>query len=166
MAALFLDEIHAQSRSIGATFSIAGTGLEFVQTIDSRHSAQYQMRMETANMFLSTRGKAGISASAFWNTVISQIQSRNNNTIQFYAGPGICIGYSGDRKNHPTGMILGLKGRIGAECCFERGVTVSMSISPMLGGHFSRKDSMVNMRLYRLGLLYGIMPEVGIRHNF
>jgi hypothetical protein len=49
MTTLFLSESFAQDRSFGATFSYAGTGLEYVHFADSRHFAQYQIRMETTN---------------------------------------------------------------------------------------------------------------------
>ncbi|MBO5815549.1 MAG: hypothetical protein J6R30_05490 [Bacteroidales bacterium] len=165
MAALFLSEAFAQERSFGGTFSYAGTGLDYMHFSDSRHFAQYQLRLETGSLFWSDQGNLGISASAFWNTVFSQIESRNGNLVRFYAGPGISIGYSEDIRNLP-GIFFGLKGSIGAECSFSKGVSISLSISPMFGGHFSRKDSMVNMRLYRYGLCYGLMPEAGIRYIF
>ena len=165
VTALFLSEAFAQERSLGATFSYAGTGLDFVQFTDGRHFAQYQIRMETTSLFWSEHGKTGISASAFWNTVFAQIESRNGNVVRFYAGPGVCVGYSEDIMN-PSGVFFGLKGSIGSECSFSRGIAISLSISPMLGGHFRVKDGMLNMRLFRGGLCYGFMPEAGIRYIF
>lgn len=162
----FLDVAHAQEKSVGATFSYAGTGLEYVTSKDSRHFSQYQVRLETSGIFWSDRGTPGISASAFWNIVIAEKKSRNDNTVRIYAGPGFSAGYGGDLKNHPSGIFFGLKGRLGAECSFPRRVTISLSISPMLGGHFSMRDGMINMRLYRTGLCYALMPEAGIRYNF
>ena len=166
MSALLLDEIHAQNFSFGATFSYVGTGLEYSHDVDEEHFVQYQLRAETTTLFWSSRDKAGISASAFWNTVIKEIKSRNDNRIRFYVGPGVSIGYSSDIRNIPHGIFLGLKGKIGAECEFDRGITLSASLSPMLGGHFTAKEGMISMRLYRTGLYYSILPEVGIRYNF
>lgn len=165
LTTLFLDESYAQERSIGATFSYGGSGLEYVSYIDSKHFAQYQMRVETMSLFWSGQGKMGISASGFWNTVFANIESRNGNDVRFFAGPGIAIGYSEDI-TQPAGLIFGLKGRVGAECRFPRGITIALSISPMLGGHFTSEDGMIKMRLYRTGLCYGLMPEAGIRYCF
>ncbi len=165
VTALFLSVTYAQEKSLGATFSYAGTGLDYVQFTDRHHFAQYQLRMETTSLFWSDHGKAGISASAFWNTVFAESESRNGNIIRFYAGPGICAGYSEDIKN-PPGVIFGLKGSIGAECSFSRGIAISLSVSPMIGGHFRLKDGMLNMSLYKGGLCYGFMPEAGIRFIF
>jgi hypothetical protein len=165
VTALFSDGICAQEKSFGATFSYAGTGFDYMRYIDSRHFAQYQIRMESASLLWAGHGKAGVSASAFWNSVFAQIESRNGNTVRFYAGPGISLGYSEDF-TYRSGLIFGLKGNIGAECHFARGVDISLSIAPMLGGHFRRKEGMVNMRLYRSGIYYALMPEIGIRYNF
>lgn len=165
VSTLFLGVAHAQEKSLGTTFSYAGTGLDYVQFTDSRHFAQYQIRVETTSLFLSEQGKAGISASAFWNTVFAQAESRDGNIVRFYAGPGICAGYSEDIPD-PSGVFFGLKGSIGAECSFSRGIAISLSVSPMLGGHFKMKEGMLNMRIYKGGLWYGLMPEVGIRYIF
>lgn len=165
LTTLFLDEAIAQEKSAGVTFSYAGTGVEYAQYIDNRHFAQYQLRIETSNLFWRENGKAGISASAYWNTVFAKKESRNANIIHFYAGPGVGIGYGGDGIREP-GLFLGLRCRVGASCSFPRGIAISLSVSPMLGGHFRTDDGMINMRLYRSGLFYGIMPEAAIRYIF
>ena len=166
MSALFLSDLYAQNNSFGATFSYAGTGLEYARKVDEEHFAQYQLRAETTGLFWSSRNKAGLSASAYWNTVLKEMLSRNDNLIRIYAGPGVSAGYSSDIRNIPHGIFIGLRGRVGAECEFERGITLSASLSPMLGGHFTAKEGMINMRLYRTGLYYGVLPEIGIRYNF
>lgn len=165
MTISFTDKALARERSLGAVFSYAGSGLDYVQFADSHHFYRYQLRVETPDLFWSEDGKAGISASASWNTVFSSIESRNGNRIRFYAGPGLGIGYSRDLKSMP-GVFIGLKGCIGGECSFPRGIALSISISPMLGGHFSKKDGMIRMGLHKWGLCYGLMPEAGIRYIF
>ena len=93
------------------------------------------------------------------------MRSPNDNIIRFYAGPGIGIGYSDDLMVK-TGVFIGLKAMIGGECSFSRRLALSLSISPMLGGHFRQNDGMISMRLYRDGLIYGVMPKAGIRYLF
>ena len=156
--ALCLDEMNAQQRN-------AGTGLEYCCDVDEENFVGVQLRAETAALFASRSAYPGVSASAFWNMIFKKMDSANGNPVRFYAGPGLCIGYSNDIIG-PPGMFFGLKGRVGGECTFTRGVTISMNLSPMLGGHFRINEGMVNMRLYKAGLLYGIMPEVSIRYEF
>lgn len=163
--ALCLDEMSAQQRNIGMTFSYAGTGLEYCFDIDDDNFVGVQLRAETSALFAFRSVYPGASASVFWNMIFKKMESANGNPIRFYAGPGLGIGYSNDIIG-PPGMFFGLKGRVGGECTFARGVTISMNLSPMLGGHFRINEGMVNMRLYRSGLLYGIMPEVSIRYEF
>jgi hypothetical protein len=43
---------------------------------------------------------------------------------------------------------------------------VSLSIAPVIGVHFGKEYQTMNMHLYRNGLLYAIMPEIGIRYAF
>lgn len=160
-----LDDIHGQSRSIGATFSYAGIGVEYAADIDEGNFAEFQLRMETVEMFNRAGSLPGISASAFWNIIFTKLESGNGNPIRFYAGPGISLGYAQDRIS-PHGMIFGVKGRVGGECSFPRGISVSMNISPVIGGHFGITDGMVNMRVYRNGLLQILMPEASIRYRF
>lgn len=162
---LFPGEAFAQARSFGATFSYAGTGVEYVHSESERHFTRYQLRLETSSLFWTDRGRPGISVSAFWNTVFATYESRNGNKVRFYAGPGISAGFSEDLMG-PPGMFIGLKGDIGAECYFSRGIAISLSLSPMFGGHFRRMDGMTHMRIYRAGLCYGFMPEAGIRYIF
>ena len=162
---LLLDDSYAQTRSFGATFSYAGIGAEYALDIDEENFAEFHLRMDTMETFRTSSAMSGISASAFWNIVFARFSSQNGNPIRFYAGPGISIGYAADFAS-PYGLDFGVKGRIGGECAFPRGISVAMSISPMLGGHFGIEDGMVNMRLYKNGLLQALMPEVSIRHRF
>lgn len=165
MSALFLDETIAQEQYLGGTFSYAGTGIEYVRDVDSNTFVCCQLRLDTSSMFWSRMSNPGISASAIWNVVFAGFESRNGVPVDFYAGPGVSAGYGVDIFG-PPGMFIGLKGRVGAECRFPRGISVSLSLSPLIGGHFKMMDGMVNMRLFRSGLYYGMMPEAGIRYNF
>ena len=160
-----LNVLHAQNKSVGTTFSYAGTGLDYVFDIDNENFAEFQLRMDTMQMFSISSDLPGIAASAFWNIVFAEFKSRNGNPVRFYAGPGIALGYAGDVQRHP-GFIFGVKGRVGGECAFPRGISVAMNISPMIGGHFSLSENMVNMRLYRNGLIQSIIPEISIRYRF
>lgn len=165
LAISYPDEIIARERSVGGTFSYAGSGIEYAQEVDSKNFTTFQIRMETSSMFRSSTGRPGISASAFWNIVFYELVSDNGNNVRFYTGPGIAAGAANDGKS-PFGLFVGLKGRIGGECSFPRKITISLSISPMIGGHFTNRNGMVSMLPYRTGLTQGVQPEVGIRYVF
>ncbi len=160
-----LGEIHAQKKSVGATFSYAASGLVYEHKSDERSFFDVQLRMETASMFKNRNEHPGISASLTWNMFFAEAVARDGNTLKFFAGPGATIGYCGDIKRE-NGLVLGMKGRIGGECTFSRNVCVSICFSPVLGLHMSRQKGMMHMLIYKTGLIYGIMPEIGIKYAF
>ena len=92
MMTLSLSETHAQDRSLGASFSYAGSGLSYERNIDEDTFVEVQLRAETAYMFSSLTDKPGITASFTWNMIFSELTSSNGNRICFFAGPGITAG--------------------------------------------------------------------------
>lgn len=162
---IVLDVSYAQGKRIGVSFSYAGAGLDFAFDVDEENFAEFQLRMDTMEMFRISAALPGISASAFWNIIFAKLESRNGNSVRLYAGPGLSLGYTGDIQCR-HGLIFGVRGRVGGECAFPRGISVAMNISPMVGGHFGMRDNMINMRLYKNGLLQILTPEVSIRYRF
>ena len=162
---LFLNAADAQTRSFGTTFSYGGSGFIYEQQADDGDFWGVQLRAETTSMFSSRSYFPGISASFMWNIVFATVESRNGNMIRFFAGPGVSAGHSHDVMRG-KGFFFGIKGRVGGECTFSRNIAVSLSLSPVLGAHFDRRDGMVSMLLFRSGILYGIMPEVGLKYVF
>lgn len=165
MTSLFLGGINAQERSIGATFSYAGAGISFQNSVNEDTFIEVQLRAETSHLFGSLCDTPGVTASATWNMIFSELTSPDGNRICFFAGPGITAGFADDIAFH-KGLVFGLKGRVGCECRFKRNVTVSGCISPVIGAHVTMKDGMPCMLLYKTGLMSAVMPEIGIRYNF
>jgi hypothetical protein len=165
MATSLPEKACSQSRSAGLTFGYGGQGLIYEHNIDSRNFADFQIRTETVQTFSSNRSNPGISASAGWNVIFAELSSRSGNKISFHAGPGISVGFA-DGRMAPAGLILGLRGRVGSECIFDRNLALSLSISPLIAGHLRIEDGMLNMRPYQNGLLNAIMPEVSLKYSF
>ncbi len=161
----FLSELSAQNKSIGSTFSYSGIGLVYEHSIEDGSFVELQLRVETASLFSSRRNNPGASASFTWNMIFAEKESHNGNMISFFAGPGAIIGIAPDI-NSRMGIMFGLKGRVGCECTFARDICISFGISPVLGVHIGRYDGMTNMLLFKNGLLYTIMPEIGIKYAF
>ncbi len=162
---LSLSEARAQRKAVGSTFSYAGVSLTYEHGIGDDSFIDINLRMETSSMFLDRRNTLGMSASFTWNMIFAETESSDGNKVIFFAGPGAMLGYSGDLRRG-NGVIIGMKGRVGGECTFKRKVTISLSVAPVLGLHLSTENGMRNMLLYKTGLLYGIMPEVGIKYAF
>lgn len=158
-------ESHAQSKAVTSSWSYNGIGIGYEQRIDEKKFIQVDLRSELAELFYDRTAPIGVSASFTWNIIFAQHPSRHGNKIIYFAGPGASAGWAKDTGS-ASGLFFGLKGRIGAECVFERGIALSVSAAPVLGMHASAKKNAVNMRLYRNGLTYGMLPEVGIKYLF
>ena len=163
----FVSSGSSQSRpkAISTIWSLNGIGIGYEHVIDEKSFIQSDLRAEMTEVFINRKGKAGATASFTWNMVFSHFSSGNGNLINLYAGPGAITGIANDR-GAGYGGVFGFKGRIGAECTFNRHITLSMCIAPTLGMHLCRRNGSINMRLYRNGLIYGILPELGIKYAF
>lgn len=158
--------LYAQRKSIGCSFSYTGISLDYEHYLQNEDTfLNIQLRAETEEMNMSRSSYPGISASATWNFVIRQWSTPENNAIKLFAGPGVVVGYTQDFKTR-DGLLFGLKVRIGAECCFNRNVTLSACIAPVLGVNATVDDDSVIVKYYRNGLQFALIPEIGIKYRF
>ena len=165
LSLIMMGECLAQPKSIGAAFSVSGIRLAYEQYTDSDSFIDLSLKAECGDMFFGRGVWPGATASFAWNMIFSRYQSRNGNEIRLYAGPGLNIGWTNDLLR-PHGLTFGLKGNLGIECEFDRKVTISASISPVIGTHMVFHEDFIDMRYYRMGLMGLIMPEAGIRYTF
>lgn len=165
MTVLCLGNLSAQPKTVGISFCFSGIGVEYGHQVDMNSFAEFQLKAETTHVFTSFAPYPGFSGSVFWNVIFARHLSRNGNEIRLYAGPGLSAGFSRDILTL-EGPFFGLRGRIGGECTFSRGVALRVSLSPMIGMHLRSENKMMGMRLYKTGLLYSIMPEIGISYPF
>ena len=100
-----------------------------------------------------------------WNILIRQWTSSEGNALRFFAGPGVAAGYTTEYKS-VDGIFFGLKGRMGCECEFKRNMLISMSISPIIGSHVTMPQGDLSMKYYKNGLIYSLVPEIGIKYRF
>lgn len=157
--------LKARPKAISSIWSLSSIGIGYEYTMDERSFGQVELYSEMSDMFFGRGGVTGITASFTWNMIFAKVESRNGNTVRFYSGPGAVAGWSKDFRDK-SGGIFGLKGRIGAECVFDRNIAVSIGIAPILGMHISYRDNVMSMRLYRNGVIYGLSPEIGIKYAF
>ena len=166
-SALFLAQstLDAQSKAIGVDFSISSIGLSYEHYVESGSFLTFDMYLDTDDLMWLRASHPGASASLIWNMVFAEKNSSLGNRISFFAGPGIMVGYVTDM-NDIAGCAFGLKGRVGVECSFKRPVTLSASLSPLLGCHITSQNAEVKMKLYKSGLIQTIIPEIGIKYTF
>jgi hypothetical protein len=158
---------YAQPKSLGASFSLSGIALSYEHTLSDRESfVEISAKSEISGILTSEHVDTGLSGSVTWNVPIKKWKSLNGNRISFFAGPGVICGYGMDIKTS-YGPFFGLKGRVGLECAFDRKVVISAAMSPAIGAHMEiRQDKHVTMKFYKKGLIYGVLPEIGIKYRF
>ena len=156
---------HAQSKSLGASYSISGLGINYEYNIYQECFINADIRAETLAVFMNRNNNPGISASLSCNFIIKEWKSRNDNSVSLFAGPGITIGMSDDFRKD-LGYFFGLKGRIGAECRFDRHIAISVSLNPVIGSHLIVMEEHVEMKYYKNGLINAVLPEIGIKYIF
>lgn len=155
----------AQPRSLGTTYSFSGIGIEYEHDLKRDCFINTDIRTEMLAFFMNKNDIPGISASFSCNFIIREWSSRNDNTISFFAGPGVTIGISHDLRKD-NGFLIGLKGRVGVECWFDRNVAASICLNPIIGSHLTVVDDHVVMKYYKNGLINAILPEIGIKYTF
>lgn len=165
LSLMMIGECLAQPKSIGTVYSVSGIRLSYEQYIDSESFIDLSLKAECGDMFFGMGIWPGLTTSFTWNMYFSRFDSRNGNEIRLYAGPGLNLGWTNDLLR-PMGMTFGLKGSLGVECEFDRKVTISASLSPVIGTHMVFHEDFIDMRYYRMGLMGLIMPEAGIRYTF
>lgn len=159
---------HAQPESLGTTFSYTGFSLSYEHGLcESDSFIEASIKAETSEYFLNRADKPGISGSLTWNFPIKEWISSEGNSLALIAGPGLTCGFGHDFRQ-PKGLYIGLKGRFGIGCEFARRVIISATISPVIGVHMSIRpeDHNITMKYYINGLIYSLMPEVGIKYAF
>ena len=165
LSLMMIGECLAQPKSIGTFYSVSGIRLSYEHYIDSESFIDLSLKAECGDLFFGMGIWPGLTTSFTWNMYFSRFDSRNGNEIRLYAGPGLNLGWTNDLLR-PMGMTFGLKGSLGVECEFDRNVTISAALSPVIGTHMVFHEDFIDMRYYRMGLMGLIMPEAGIRYTF
>ena len=155
----------ARPKAISSLWSIYGIGIGYEYMTSDDVFIQIDLKTETSEMFLNRRFAMEAAASLTWNKIFAETSSAYGTQIRYFAGPGVTGGLARDMKAD-NGIVFGLKGRIGAELLFKRKVAISICLAPVIGMHISAKDGSANLRLYRTGLLYGVIPEIGLKYSF
>ena len=159
-------EMDARPKAVSSIWSLSGIGIGYEHQLDAGSFIQIDFKAEMAELFKERSWKPGGTASFTWNMQIGSLISNYGSKVSLFAGPGAVIGWTDDHKA-PSGLLFGLKGRLGIECLFKRNIAVSASIAPSLAMHMSvNQDMEYNMRTFRNGLIYGFIPEIGIKYCF
>lgn len=155
----------AQPKSIGVTQSFRGAWISYEHTLEKDCFICLDAGLLLGDLFSGKAATPGYTAGISWNFKFFKAEIPDSGVISLFAGPGLTVGYDSDLKKR-RGIIFGVCGRFGVECAFPRNITLSASVNPILGSNLVVLDDSVNMTLYKKGLLYGLIPEIGIKYNF
>lgn len=156
---------YSQPKSVGTSFSFSNIGIVYEHQCAPDTFLGISLRTETSEMFAGRKDYPGISAAASWNIIFKEWESSEGNSIRLFAGPGAVLGWTADN-NDFDGMLIGLRGAIGGECLFDRKIAISVSIAPVLGAHIVNRLNHSTMKLYKNGIYYSLIPEIGIKYTF
>ena len=158
-------KISAQDNSIGMAYTFSCIGLCYERDIRQDTFIDLSLKAETGEILLDRATAPGISASFTWNTILGSRELNETDRIDFFAGPGVHVGWSQDFRKG-KGINFGLKGSVGLRFRFARNAEISLCVSPVIGIHMTMQKEGMRMEYYRYGLLNTIIPEAGIRYRF
>ena len=165
LSLVMLDIADAQPRSLGATFSYGGWGIAYEHAMKEGDMLEICLRSELSDHFTDMTRNPGVSVSFTYGITLKEWTSSSGIPMTLNAGPGAYIAWTEDFRQG-TGSAFGLKGKICMEGCFERKVILTIGIAPVLGLHTRIMDDHISLTLFRNGLLFAIMPEIGLRYRF
>lgn len=165
VSALLSCSLSAQPKAITSIWSFNGIGVGYEHYINEDCFLQADAEVDMSDLLIGRSHTVGASASFSYNIIFKTKVNRYGTRLNYFAGPGAKAGWGMDYKSAP-GLFFGIKGRLGIEAIFERSISISACLSPTLGLHVSEHKGDMVMRLYRNGLRYFILPEIGIKYTF
>lgn len=117
----------------------------------------------------------GIKASFIHNFLIYNTLLPNGVGLEIYSGPGIAIGYVGDRKSG-RGAMGAFSADVGVRLRFSRPVVISIGVTADLGLHAGKPEdepkkpdgsgAKTVLSMYENGIRHAWFPEVRVMYNF
>ena len=159
-------ELYAQPNSLGVVFSFNSVGLSYEHSDTDDNAIEFSLNARFDDFLNGCQYIDGYDASVVWNIKIGESITSEGNPLKFFAGPGAIIGMGPDY-NEISGIYMGVKGRLGAECTYlNRRITISAYISPVMGAHITENGKTAELDLYDNGLIYALIPEISIKYRF
>lgn len=161
---LFAGSLSAGPRTAGAVFSFCRSGIEYGHTLNDKAFWNIGIGVEYGSSVFYRNLIPGVSLDFGYNYVLRTWRSEAGEGT-FFAGPGLKAGYMSDR-NEDAGVTVGVTGNIGIDFRFRLPVIISVSVKPVLGLHLRGGEDGFSLGLYKNGLIWGLLPEVGIKYCF
>ena len=161
-----LQTAYSQPKSVGASFSYTGFGIVYEHVLKEGNSfVEVGLKADVSELLQDRAPYPGLICSFTWNIVLKEWKTSEDTVMKLFAGPGMIAGHTQDHREKP-GFMFGMKGRFGVEAEFIRNISLSLSISPVIGSHISDELDHMSMRYYKNGLIYSLVPDIGIKYRF
>ncbi|MGM9735296.1 MAG: hypothetical protein ACI3ZL_02685 [Candidatus Cryptobacteroides sp.] len=157
----------AQPKALGAVQSYRGFWVSYEHSIAEDCFIGVDAGVLMTDIYSGEVSTPGFSAELKWNLIFFRKEIPESGEFRAFAGPGLTVGYSTDfHMTSGYGPFFGICGNIGVECIFSRGLTLSATVLPTIGSRIMIYEESAKMVLYRNGLIYGLVPQIGIKYNF
>lgn len=169
----------AQPRAAGLRIGATGLDASYQHSLNWNTFVQGDMGLDFGS---GADAGAGFRMAATYNMVWARPAWTDQGTWAIYAGPGLALGYVGDRviyraealkiKTRSHGFMLGIAAQAGLEYNFEFPLQLSVDIRPYFGFHIaegrdinSESSYSPKTGFYNRGLL-GFIPTLSARYRF
>lgn len=152
-------------RTVGGVLAYNEFTFSFQQYV-SQDNFELNVNLDMADVISGRECYPGFSIDGCYNFTFAAATFGNGEKIRGYAGPGVSLGYVRDIDGKHC-LIAGMCGNIGVEYLFNVPVSLSLSLNPTLSMAVKRNENgFLTMGAYKNGLIYSILPHIGIRYHF
>lgn len=158
---------YAQPRAAGLRTGATGEEASYQHELNLNTFLQGDLGLDFG---ASVDGPLGFKATGTYNIIFARPAWTDKGTWAIYAGPGVTLGYSGDKvtyrdelvtlRTREHGFIFALAAQAGLEYNFEFPLQLSADIRPYFGVHIGDAAG-----FYDRGLL-GFIPSISARYRF
>lgn len=157
----------AQPRAAGLRAGATGLDASYQHELNRYTFLQGDLGMDFGS---SAESPVGFKVTGTYNMVWASPAWTDMGTWALYAGPGVSLGYVGDKvtyqdelvkvRTRDHGFMLSIAAQVGIEYNFEFPLQLAADIRPYFGLHVGQKAG-----FYDRGL-YGFIPTLSARYRF
>jgi len=166
-AVFFSVEAEAQNPVCAGIFSSPkGFGLCLDLQKDTLYFESASLLIDMYGIYGGNHSVPGVKANYNFNWIFAGHRGEEC-TVDFYAGPGVTLGYVRDR-DYKMGAIAGLCGIVGTKLVFDVPWIISIEFQADLafGLNKNNRYNTVNLALYEAGYSRLYYPQIRIQHFF
>ncbi len=156
----------AREKTVGMSLAYNEFSATFTMPVKDRETIMISANLDMSGVIPGDCLFPGVSANVAYLYEFAGITFPSGESMGFLAGPGAGVGYVRDTSG-AYGAMVSLTGCIGFEYVFMVPVSISLTLEPCIGLHLSRdRFGYLSMGFYKAGLIYSLLPHLGIKYRF